>query len=386
MRMLVLTFYFEPDLSAGSFRTTSLVRALARKLPAESALDVITTRPNRYHSYRAEAPDIELRDNRVEVLRIPLPAHRGGLLGQVLAFMVFALRALWYLRGRRYDLVYATSSRLMTAVLGAFVARRKQAVLFLDIRDIFVDTLQDILPKSVAVVLRPMFQWLERYAIGRASGVNLVSEGFRDYFEQRYPGKRYSFIPNGIDEEFIGVDFSRPAKTHDKTIVLYAGNIGKGQGLHRIIPGLAKVCQTHEFWIVGEGGQRVLLEQSVAGLPNVRILSPVSRDELIALYREADVLFLHLNDFPAFRKVLPSKVFEYAATGKPILAGVAGYATTFMESIPNVEVFPPCDVPLAIAALNGLSLRWTERTEFTRLYRREDLMGMLISSLLADVE
>jgi len=32
---------------------------------------------------------------------------------------------------------------------------------------------------------------------------------------------------------------------------------------------------------------------------------------------DADVLFLHLNAYKAFEKVLPSKIFEYAATGRP---------------------------------------------------------------------
>ena len=72
------------------------------------------------------------------------------------------------------------------------------------------------------------------------------------------------------------------------------------------------------------------------------LLQPVKRDELIEIYQSADVLFLHLNDFDAFKKVLPSKIFEYAATGKPIWAGVAGYAAEFITSkIENSAVFFP---------------------------------------------
>ena len=61
----------------------------------------------------------------------------------------------------------------------------------------------------------------------------------------------------------------------------------------------------------------------------MQIIDPVSRSDLFDEYKNADVLFLHLNDYAAFRKVLPSKIFEYAATGKPILAGVAGYMQNF---------------------------------------------------------
>ena len=38
----------------------------------------------------------------------------------------------------------------MTAALGAWIARRKRARLYLDIRDIFVDTIGDMLPSAFA--------------------------------------------------------------------------------------------------------------------------------------------------------------------------------------------------------------------------------------------
>src|SRR6185503_3990510 len=60
-------------------------------------------------------------------------------------------------RGRSYDLVYATSSRLLTAALGGLVARRTNAVLYLDIRDIFVDTINDVLPAPLARLAGPVF-------------------------------------------------------------------------------------------------------------------------------------------------------------------------------------------------------------------------------------
>ena len=48
MRILILSFYFPPDLSAGSFRTKSLTDALIRSTDDELEIEVITTLPNRY--------------------------------------------------------------------------------------------------------------------------------------------------------------------------------------------------------------------------------------------------------------------------------------------------------------------------------------------------
>ena len=66
-------------------------------------------------------------------------------------------------------------------------------------------------------------------------------------------------------------------------------------------------------------------------LENVILKDPVSRFELKSIYNTADYLFLHLNDYSAFKKVLPSKIFELATYPKTIIAGVSGYSADFIK-------------------------------------------------------
>lgn len=383
MRVLVLSFYYKPDLSAGAFRSTALVRALLEQLGPNDSIDVVTTQPNRYESFRHATAGMESHD-RARILRVLLPEHRSGFLDQSRAFVVYAWHTLKFVRRRDYDIVFATSSRLMTAFLGAVVARRRRACLYLDIRDIFVDTIKDVLPPLWARALKPIFGIVEKFTMTSAARINLVSEGFKTYFAQRYPNATYRFVPNGIDDEFLQFDFTRAEKTGSRIIVLYAGNIGEGQGLNCIVPGLARLTQaTHEFLIVGDGGASAKLRAAVKDLANVKIMAPINRESLLTLYRQSDILFLHLNDYPAFRKVLPSKLFEYAATGKPMLAGVAGFAAQFLGSVPSVAVFPPCDVAAGVSALTALSLAEAPRPEFVQAFRRTHLMRTLAQDILA---
>jgi len=381
MRILILSFYFEPDLSAGSFRASALVRALAGHVPAGSHIEVLTTQPNRYESFRREAPELEERGC-VLIRRFALPGHRSGFIDQSKAFLAYARQVLRAVRGQHYDLVFATSGRLFSAALASLIARSKRAPLYLDIRDIFVDTMASLLPRHMRWALIPAFALIERLTIHRANRVNLVSGGFLGYFQQRYRHTSFGVVPNGIDEEFLDQDFSCPP--HPRPVVLYAGNLGSGQGLERIVPGLAKaLASSHDFVIVGDGGQKGALSKAVAGMPNVKLLSPVSRTELISLYRDSDILFLHLNSHAAFDKVLPSKLFEYAATGKPVLAGVGGYPADFLASVPNIAVFPPCDVEAGLTALRALQLGATDRTLFIEKYRRSALMDTLALDILS---
>ncbi len=387
MRVLLLTFYFHPDLSAGSFRATALVKAL-REIDPSAEVDVVTTLPNRYSSFTADVPETEQFDG-VRISRIELPAHRSGMLDQSLAFWSFASQARKLARHSRYDLVVATSSRLMTAVLGAWIASRKRAPLYLDIRDIFVDTLKDVLPRRMALLTTSLFGAMERWAVARASKVNLVSRGFAGYFESRYSRQKFSYFTNGIDEEFLAAQpEGQQERTHPLPLrVVYAGNIGEGQGLHSILPELGKRLEGRvAFRVIGDGGRKDLLRNRLdsAGVTNVELLPPMPRDQLIQEYKLADVLFLHLNDYEAFKKVLPSKVFEYAAMGKPIWAGIPGYSAEFVRTeISNAAVFPPCDAVVAERVLADLVIRDEPRRAFVRKYTRANICRELARDILS---
>lgn len=389
MRILILSFYYEPDLSAGSFRATALVQELLVQLPRGARVDVVTTLPNRYQSFAVDAPQDE-RCGALTIHRIALANHRSGMLDQSRAFLTFAWAALRRIRGMRYDLVFATSSRLMTASLGAWIARRCGCPLYLDIRDIFVDTMNEVLPPTPAHMLFPILSRLESWTIRSARTVNLVSAGFLPYFRQRYPRVRYSVHTNGIDDAFILAQPSTPGKPRQAILrVLYAGNIGAGQGLHLIVPLLAKRLEGRvRFILIGDGGRRRQLEGALkeSGVGNVELHPPIGRQQLIEAYQAADILFVHLNDYEAFRKVLPSKIFEYGAMGKPIWAGVAGFAADFIRAeIQNAAVFPPCDVDAAATALDELKMVTAARTDFVAKYSRCSIMRTMAADILAQV-
>ena len=390
LRILIVSFYYPPDLSAGSFRTAALVAALLEKPANGVTVDLITTMPNRYSSFGSVAPEREQLD-RLRVTRVRLPPHRSGMRDQTRAFYRFWRASLRHAKNERYDLVYATSSRLMTAALGAQIARAARAPLYLDIRDIFVDTMKDVLSTSVARVTNPVFDAIERLTINRADHVNLVSRGFATYFETRYPSQSFTYFPNGIDEEFLPgaaqrADAPPVPRPAGPIRVLYAGNIGEGQGLHAIIPELAATLESRvSFRVIGDGGRRGQLEQALAakGVRNVELVAPMTREALLQEYRAADVLFLHLNDYDAFRKVLPSKIFEYAALGKPVWAGVAGYAAEFLASeVQNAAIFPPCDIGGAVAAIDRLALVSTPRDAFVERFDRRVIMRAMAADVI----
>lgn len=388
-KILLLSFYYPPDLSAGSFRAGALVDALREELGPDVEIEIITTQPNRYHSFSANAVSVE-RSERLTIRRIQIPAHRSGIKDQAWAFASFAINTLKLTYGKRYSLVFSTSSRLMTATLGAVISKRSGCGLYLDIRDIFVDTLRDLLPSRWGRVVATLFSPIERWTINSAIRVNLISPGFLPYFSARYPGRSFAFYTNGVDELFLKPPSPPPSALsnfcHTRLRVVYAGNIGAGQGLHRIIPELAqRLSDRVEFHLIGAGSAQNKLSQALAniGVSNVKVSAPMKRDELLRVYQEADILFLHLNDLKAFRRVLPSKLFEYAATHKPIWGGLSGYAKRFAKKrIKNAALFSPCDVDGAIAALAELEIKNTPRLDFVTEFSRTTIKKKMAQDII----
>ncbi len=373
-----------------------------KRLPPGHTLEVITTAPNRYARYASPAPTFETAyDGSLTVRRIELPSHRSGILDQSRAFLAYAWHVSRLTRGQHYDLVIATSSRLMTAVLGRYVAGRASAQLYLDIRDIFVENLPFLLPKGARWLGIQFFGALERWAVGLAAKVNLVSPGFEPYFKSRYPDQQFTWHTNGVDPLFAesateataeqsstlqASDPSEVTRESRRLRVLYAGNIGMCQGIDRILPALAKRLEDRaDFVLIGDGGRREALEAALKAemVTNVEIRSPVAREQLNEEYREADVLFLHLNDMFCFSRVIPSKLFEYAATGKPIWAGVRAFPAKFCnQHIENVSVFEPCDSEAAMGAFDSLELAARSREQFIERFRRDRIMGRMADDVL----
>ena len=164
MRILVLSFYYPPDIVPGSLRAKSLVDALVEEGPSDLKIDVITTMPNRYYSLNISALSHE-DNSKASINRITLPKHKSGMFDQARAFISYSFAVRKLILKKKWDVVIATSSRLMTASLGAWVAKRTGSKLYLDIRDLFTDTMDSILAKNPLRVLMPLFYLLEKWNI-----------------------------------------------------------------------------------------------------------------------------------------------------------------------------------------------------------------------------
>ncbi len=384
--ILILSYYYEPDLSAGSFRNTALVKMLSKCLTEMTHIHVICTHPNRYAGHQKSAPDYEEIGN-LYIHRIRVPQHNNQFLKQIISFYYYQ-KGVWKIAKKlNFHNIYVSTSKLFTGYLAYRLSKRTLAPYYLDIRDLFSENLGDMIPYSF--IAKPISRFIRKYfeipTLMNAKQISINSEGFRASIPSTYRGK-VCFFPNGIDDLFYGWTQEKGLSTKQFTVT-YAGNIGEAQALHKIIPPIADFFKrSHIFQIIGAGSAKHKLVEEInrLGLRNVILIDPVERSKLLEYYSNSHYLFLHLNNYKSLEKVLPSKLFEYGGGDVPILAGVAGYTKQFIvnEMKDNVFIFEPCNYEMLRDYMEFHHYVIQFRLAFIKKYNRQNISFEMTESLL----
>jgi hypothetical protein len=350
-------------------------------------IEVITTMPNRYKSFKSPSAFPFEENGNTVIHRVAMPDLSINFLNQAIAFINYCIGVRKLIHKQNYDLIFVSSGRFFSAFLGAIIAKKTKTPYYLDIRDILSDGVSEVVNNRIyKFFLIPFIKYVEKYSILSATHLNLVSKGFKESFKF-YDGKT-TFFTNGIDDTFLVNDSENEPKIIPQPLktITYAGNIGEGQGLEKIIPEAAKKLKgKYIFNIIGDGGTKRKLTKKLADLAidNVNLIDPIDRSKLIEYYQESDFLFLHLNNYEAFKKVLPSKIFEYGATGKPIIAGVDGYARKFTkEHLEDALIFEPSNVEEFIEVLENYQQKPISRGDFMNKFSREVILDEMTDSIL----
>jgi glycosyltransferase involved in cell wall biosynthesis len=87
------------------------------------------------------------------------------------------------------------------------------------------------------------------------------------------------------------------------------------------------------FLFVGEGAdkERLVSLAQDKGLLNVLFLPQQPREKIPALIRASDLCLVLLKKAPVFKTVIPTKMLEFMACGRPVILGVDGQARQVLE-------------------------------------------------------
>jgi glycosyltransferase involved in cell wall biosynthesis len=133
-----------------------------------------------------------------------------------------------------------------------------------------------------------------------------------------------------------------------------------------------------------------IVEASGVG-SQVRHLGMLPHDQSVAFVSQADALLLPMHGLPAGARarMVPGKLYEYLATGRPILGlAPAGDARDWIAADPRCRVADPCDAEAIAQALRELHSDWRQERagstarhamagRFTRRAQAEALVSYL---------
>jgi glycosyltransferase involved in cell wall biosynthesis len=355
-RVLIITYYWPPSGGSGVQRWLKF----AKYLPEAGWEPVIFTPEN---------PDFDLQDttlleevpSQLEVIRFPIwepyqlftkvkgksKTHPGRLLEQkekgILEKIAIWMRANLLVPDPRVFWVKPSVKFLEDLILsGQFQAiittgpphslhliglklKQKTGVFWLaDFRDPWSQwEFLDSLP--MVSFVRKRHEKLEQDVLQHADVVTTISPTFqRDL--ARIGNRVIDLLTNGYDPTDIPVDFVPQAKIAGKLRLVYSGIIDSIRNPIPLLEAIKAEFETKnenvEMSFVGKVSDalREFVAQDTWLQARIHFVGYVSHQEVFGYYGQADALVLVLTDTKNAQGNIPGKLFEYLATGVPVLA------------------------------------------------------------------
>ncbi len=335
MKIGYLTQWFQPEPNP---RGLYLAKELQNR---GHTVKVLTGFPN--YPYGKLYPGYKLalkkRENLegVSVLRVFLyPSHDKSKLKRAINYITFSISAAIFgiKEFRDCDVIIAYQDPL-SYILPVFVFKyilRKRVVI--DVQDIWPEALYatGMLKNNL---LYKALEWICIFNYNLADAIAVISNGFKERLVRRgiKPEKIsviYSWCPD--EEVFLnakgtadlpGEDKAIFEKKCDKELVfVFAGNIGKAQGLSSLIEAFARLkSYPIKLVIIGNGVERQSLIEYAQKINanNVYFIDRKPVGEIWKYLIKADALVVHLKKHSGLSNTIPSKTQTYMAIGKPIL-------------------------------------------------------------------
>lgn len=165
---------------------------------------------------------------------------------------------------------------------------------------------------------------LERQVLDSADTVIAVTPYVRDDFRRR-TATPVALITNGFDED----DFAgrTPARHEGRFTIVHTGLFAADGNPLNLWDALAGKCAEDpafaarlQIRLAGKTDAEIVEAIRSRGLGDKLVdLGYLPHDEVVAEQLGADVLILPLRREPEYAKVLPGKIFEYLASGRPVL-------------------------------------------------------------------
>jgi glycosyltransferase involved in cell wall biosynthesis/ubiquinone/menaquinone biosynthesis C-methylase UbiE len=397
MRVLFVSDHFSTPAEPGVLRTYQLAKFLAL-----AGDEVTVVAPKGYYAFgnrERASGSIESPLPNVRVIRMRQFRRFGGRISvRAQEYFAHLVQSTWVcLRVTRPDVMVAG---LTPSVLGAgayLVARGRQVPFVLDERDLALDAAgtMGLVPTPL---LRPA-RSVERFLHRHADAISIVSRSKKEILVQQgvdatrivpaLNGYEALTRPEGLTRDVI----RRRHDWTDRIVVIYVGGFGSSHDLATLLDASSQL-PTDRFLValLGTGEGRDDLEATALhrSLP-VQFLEPVPKQEVEAICAAADIAVLPLPPGGHSAHVVPTKLFDYMASGRPVVIAMKeGEATSLVRDAGAGIVVPPGDASAVAQAVLDLADDEPSRRrmgdsgqKLSSDYRTDNMLGPFRQTLLS---
>ena len=240
---------------------------------------------------------------------------------QILWYPFAVRRASKLIRRKGIQTVLVTAPPFSSFLIATTLKRRFPDLhLIADIRDEWIEyILKEFGFRDTDMATRAA--QIERAMVESCDRIVNVSATSLQSIRSRYPkqpSEKFALIPNGYDPANFSAIQPRPRST-SRLVIAYVGTIYKPSSPKAFLDALDELpvlCPAFETRFVGRVAEE--FDKSIFDHRKslLRFTGFVPQKEAIGFMEESDILLLPWTD----RFNIPGKLFEYLATGKPILA------------------------------------------------------------------
>lgn len=181
--------------------------------------------------------------------------------------------------------------------------------------------------------------------------------------------KKLIVVPVGTSMSwFVAGDKTQVQEiTTNPLLVVFYGSFIPLHGVPVIVRAAQDLADDNvQFRIIGNGQEyeaTQLLVKKLGGVPNIEFISSMSRDELIKNVYEADVTLGIFGSTEKASRVIPNKVYECAALGKPIITANTPAIREVFTDKENIFLVTPVSAHALACAVRSI----TADTELQKL-------------------
>jgi glycosyltransferase involved in cell wall biosynthesis len=292
--------------------------------------------------------------------------------------------------GERFDAVLTSSPPHSTQLIGLTLKKKHGLRWLADLRDPWTDIYytKDLHRLAPAAWLDAQY---EQQVLTRADAVLVTSLDTGRLYQSKnpaLPAGKFQVLPNGFDE----ADFTAPSQPPaDCLRITHTGTITERYHIDNLLRAVGE-CQARypqvplRLRFVGQVSEGLRAQIEQAGLASVTEMLPfVPHARSVAYLLESSALLMAIPDVANNAGILPGKIFEYLAAGKPVLCvGPAGSdADSILRECAAGRALPYEDYHLMLTTLEELAQRWQSNPNLDlpaaspARYSRRGLAGQL---------